>query len=152
MTATRKFSIGPLAILGVVSSIMISLPQSTEAFAPSSHATLVSGKSCTSIRSIFEDGKDEGGGGGIDFRNFNPLKQSAGNIANMPSFNTQISLRKVQMQEMTGELLNVVGNEDMTNQILNRFKDFLLQPLEDPDTILVSDQNGGTLVGTTCQC
>lgn len=151
MTATRKFSIGPLAILGVVSSIMIYLPQSTEAFAPTSHTTLVSGNSCTSIRSIFEDGKDEGGGGGIDFRNFNPLKQSGGNIANMPSFNTQISMRKVQMQEMTGELLNVVGNEDMTNEILNRFKDFLLQPLEDPDTILVSDRDGGTLVGTTCQ-
>lgn len=43
------------------------------------------------------------------------------------------------MQELTNELMNVAADESATRQILLNDKDFLLEPLEDPEAVLVSD-------------
>jgi hypothetical protein len=41
------------------------------------------------------------------------------------------------MQELTNELLNEVGDGGETQQILEDYRDFLLEPLEDMEAVLV---------------
>lgn len=136
---TSKSSICPLQTVAVILVAVMLLP-STESFIPkasraSSSPTSTSGTPPKHLRSLFDDDKEEVGS--VDLQSFNPLNYQAGNVKN-PVFN-QISLRKIRMQEMTGELLNAGGDEAMTNEILNRFKDFLLEPLDDPNAVLVSE-------------
>eukprot|EP00526_Cylindrotheca_closterium_P022614 CAMPEP_0113609946 /NCGR_PEP_ID=MMETSP0017_2-20120614/4760_1 /TAXON_ID=2856 /ORGANISM="Cylindrotheca closterium" /LENGTH=186 /DNA_ID=CAMNT_0000518793 /DNA_START=10 /DNA_END=567 /DNA_ORIENTATION=+ /assembly_acc=CAM_ASM_000147 len=140
MPTARISSFGSLTIWGVVLCVGTLLISSIESFAPSpsinSSPTSISRTCSTSLRSIFGDDKEEVKDG-VDFQSFNPLNYQAGNNDN--AYSTQISLRKVRMKEMTGELLDAVGDESMTNEILVRFKEFLLEPLDDPDSVLESD-------------
>jgi hypothetical protein len=95
----------------------------------------------TSLFSIFDDeDKNTEKKDGVDFAKFNPLsyKTSKSNSA-YGYTGTQISLRKTRMQELTNELMNVAADESATRQILLNDKDFLLEPLEDPEAVLVSD-------------
>ena len=51
----------------------------------------------------------------------------------------QISLRKTQMQELMGNLLNVVGDAQATTALLEESRDLLLEPLEDDEAVLETD-------------
>ena len=42
------------------------------------------------------------------------------------------------MQELTEKLLNVVGDQKEMDSLLLEYKEFLLEPLEDQDAVLVS--------------
>jgi hypothetical protein len=42
------------------------------------------------------------------------------------------------MQELTGKLLNCVGERDEQHRILEEYREFLLEPLEDQEAVLVS--------------
>ena len=99
----------------------------------------------TSISSIFDDDDDNTNdksnkekNGVVDFEKFNPLNYKASKSNSAYSYSgTQISLRKTRMQELTNELLNAAGNESAMNDILQDYKDFLIEPLEDPEAVLV---------------
>jgi hypothetical protein len=81
---------------------------------------------------------DEKSSDQVDFDSFNPLSYKATQSNSAYSFSgTQISLRKTRMQELNNELLNVVGDEDETQQVLQEYKYFLLEPLEDLEAVLV---------------
>jgi hypothetical protein len=85
---------------------------------------------------------------------FNPLNyaRSGGSGSGSPSsssslYDTRISLRRMKMVELTDELFEIVDsgpkmNEkertDMTRVVLDRYRDFLLEPLEDNEAVLVS--------------
>ena len=80
-------------------------------------------------------------GGGVDFDSFNPLKPyKSGQIQNkrIQYVGTQVSLRQTSMQELTEKLLDVVGEKEETHALLVEYQEFLLEPLEDPDAVLVS--------------
>ena len=81
-----------------------------------------------------KDGDDE-------FEDFNPLSYKANKIGKKnAAYNysgTQISLRKTRMQQLNNDLLNVAGDKEQTQQILEDNKDFLLEPLEESDAVLV---------------
>jgi hypothetical protein len=102
----------------------------------------------TRLCSIFDDDDDAKGDdnsspkkGVVNFDTFNPLnyKASRSNAAYGYS-GTQISLRKTTMTEMTDQLINVVGDETATNDILMDYKDFLLETLDDMEAVLVRSQ------------
>ena len=82
--------------------------------------------------------------GDIDFTNFNPLSYKASgtkkksSLLNDYSSGTPISLRKAAMQELTNALFAAVGNEEQTQNILQEYHDFLIEPLEDSQAVLVS--------------
>ena len=92
----------------------------------------------TCIYSIFDDDETESqvNGDAMNFEKFNPLsyKASKGTSAYV---GTQISLRKTRMQELTNELLNAATNKTEMDEILLGYKDFLIEPLEDPEAVLV---------------
>jgi hypothetical protein len=99
----------------------------------------------TSLFSIF-DGDDEDKKtekkDGVDFAKFNPLSYKTSKSNSGYGYTgTQISLRKTRMQELTNELMNVAADESATRQILLKYKDFLLENLEDPEAVLVRDLN-----------
>ena len=100
----------------------------------------------TTISSIFDDDDEDDNIAGrskdkddvVDFEKFNPLNYKASKSNSAYSYSgTQISLRKTRMQELTNELLNAAGNESAMNDILQDYKDFLIEPLEDPEAVLV---------------
>ena len=99
----------------------------------------------TAISSIFDDEEDDNVAGRskdkddvVDFEKFNPLNYKTSKSNSAYSYSgTQISLRKTRMQELTNELLNAAGNESAMNDILQDYKDFLIEPLEDPEAVLV---------------
>jgi hypothetical protein len=77
----------------------------------------------------------------MDLSNFNPFQYQAdkgssfGNVVGMTG--TQISLRKTNMQHLVSELLNVHGdNKQETKAILDSYKEFLLEPLDNMDAPL----------------
>ena len=82
--------------------------------------------------------------GDIDFSNFNPLSYKASgtkkkkSLLNDYSSGTPISLRKAAMQELTNALFTAVGNEEQTQRILQDYHEFLIEPLEDSQAVLVS--------------
>ncbi|CAJ1965285.1 unnamed protein product [Cylindrotheca closterium] len=160
MPKARISLFGSLTIWGVILCVGTLMTSSIESFAPipslTSTSTRTSRTFSTSLRSIFGDDDKEEVKDGVDFQSFNPLNyQAAGNTKQNQQYSIQISLRQVQMKEMTGELLEAVGDEATTNEILARFKDFLLEPLDDPDAVLVSEKKdvhdsiltGGTKLG-----
>lgn len=82
--------------------------------------------------------------GNIDFKNFNPLsyqadaKKKQKSLLNDYSTGTPISLRKTTMQELTTALFSAVGNEEQTQSTLKEYHNFLIEPLDDPQAVLVS--------------
>jgi hypothetical protein len=98
----------------------------------------------TSLFSIFDDDddgvKNTEKNDGVDFAKFNPLSYKTSKSSSANAYTgTQISLRKTRIQELTNELMNVAADESATRQILLNYKDFLLEPLEDPEAVLVRD-------------
>lgn len=91
-----------------------------------------------SLRSFLNDEKDETSDGVP--ANFNPFDYKASrSVSSIGYSGTQISLRKSTMDQLVNELLNVVGNEQQTTEVLENYKDFLLEPLEDDDAVLDPD-------------
>jgi hypothetical protein len=89
----------------------------------------------TNLFSILDDGDKNDT---VDFSKFNPLSYKSSKSNSAYSYSgTQISLRKTSMQELTNELLNAVGDGVETQQILEDYRDFLLEPLEDLEAVLV---------------
>lgn len=80
--------------------------------------------------------------GEVDFDTFNPLKpfqKAPGNPTKRATYtDTHISMRKVIMQELTGKLLSAVESKDELQSILREYREFLLEPLEDQEAVLVS--------------
>jgi hypothetical protein len=69
---------------------------------------------------------------------FNPLNYKSTKSNSAYSYSgTTISLRKTTMQEMTNALLNVAGNSVESETILQGYTDFLLEPLDDLEAVLV---------------
>lgn len=96
-------------------------------------------KRSSALSSIFDDEKKASDG--VEFESFNPLKYNAsGNSKASFSPNQIISLRKTTMQELTGRMLGSVGDGEAMQQILEEYKDFLLEPLEDLEAVLVSSK------------
>jgi hypothetical protein len=91
--------------------------------------------------------KEESGGGGcdngsVDFTNFNPFSYTASSSKSTTAssrleYTTRINLRKTRMQELTSTLLDHLGNAMETQQVLEDYRDFLLEPLEDSQAVLV---------------
>jgi hypothetical protein len=77
----------------------------------------------------------------MDLSNFNPFQYQAdksssfGNVVGMTT-GTQISLRKTNMQNLVSELLYVHGDKQQTKAILDSYKEFLLEPLDNMDAPL----------------
>lgn len=65
------------------------------------------------------------------------LSPSTSSVRNSSTSTRQISLRNMRMQELITDLLEVVGNAEGTRRVLDDSKDFLLQPLEDQEAVLV---------------
>ena len=79
--------------------------------------------------------------GGVDFDTFNPLKPYKSGLTNNKRIQytgTKVSLRQTSMQELTEKLLNVVGDQKEMDSLLLEYKEFLLEPLDDQDAVLVS--------------
>lgn len=87
----------------------------------------------TSLFSIL-DGDEQNDN--IDLSNFNPLSYKTSKKRDS-TYSTTISLRKARMQELTSELLNAIGDNNETERILLEYQDFLLEPLEDLEAVLV---------------
>ena len=68
---------------------------------------------------------------------FNPFDLNSHKIS-MPS-TSRISIRKTQMQELMSNLLNVAGDDEATQVLLEASKDLLLEPLEDDHAVLETD-------------
>lgn len=68
---------------------------------------------------------------------FNPFDLTSHKIS-MPS-TSRISIRKTQMQELMSNLLNVAGDDEATQVLLEASKDLLLEPLEDDHAVLETD-------------
>jgi hypothetical protein len=92
---------------------------------------------------------NSGGSSGRDSGGFNPLsyaKSGAGQRHGKGlSYDTQTSLRRAKMLELTGELLRAVDGapegkerDEMAREVLDRYQALLLQPLEDSEAVLVS--------------
>jgi hypothetical protein len=72
-------------------------------------------------------------------KKFNPFDYSATRSISSTNYSgTMISLRKTTMTELLNELLNMDSVEGM-QPILENYKDFLLEPLEDMDAVLDPD-------------
>jgi hypothetical protein len=102
-------------------------------------AKIDSGRHESYLYSIFDDDVEtEKKKEGVDFENFNPLNYKSKKSNSAYSYlGTQISLRKTRMQELTNALINTLSDEELMHQILLEYKDFLLEPLEDPEAVLV---------------
>jgi hypothetical protein len=84
-----------------------------------------------------EEGSGGGANGSVDFTNFNPFSYTASSSSSRLEYTTRINLRKTRMQELTSTLLNSLGNAMETQQVLEDYRDFLLEPLEDSQAVLV---------------
>ncbi|CAB9517516.1 expressed unknown protein [Seminavis robusta] len=75
-----------------------------------------------------------------DDKKFNPFDYSKDrSISTVNYSGTQISLRKTTMTELLNELLNVATAREEVQTVLESYKDFLLEPLEDTDAVLDPD-------------
>ena len=93
--------------------------------------------SATSVFSFLDD--NEGKASGIP-ANFNPFDYTASTSASgKPYSGNRISLRKTTMQQMVNDLMDVVGSDEETETILQKYKDFLLEPLDDDEAVLDPD-------------
>jgi hypothetical protein len=73
---------------------------------------------------------------------FNPLNYRRSNTGVLSSTkSTRISVRSVRMASLTNELLNALGDENAIRIILQDNRDFLLQPLEEDDILVVINLN-----------
>jgi hypothetical protein len=69
---------------------------------------------------------------------FNPLDYRRSNTGVLSSTkSTRISIRSVRMAALTNELLNALGDENAIRIILQDNRDFLLEPLEEDDILVV---------------
>ena len=69
---------------------------------------------------------------------FNPLTYQKGDKkANMNSA-TKLDIRSMRMSSLTGDLLNAIGDATATRKLLEENRDFLLEPLEVPDSLAAS--------------
>ena len=69
---------------------------------------------------------------------FNPLDYRRSNTGVLSSTkSTRISVRSVRMAALTNELLNALGDENAIRIILQDNRDFLLEPLEEDDILVV---------------
>jgi hypothetical protein len=76
---------------------------------------------------------------GVDFDSFNPLKPyKSGSTGKRTTYTgTQVSLRQTTMQELTEKLMNVATVKEEVQSILEDYREFLLEPLEDQEAVLV---------------
>ena len=77
-----------------------------------------------------------------DWQNFNPFDPSStrpSSLSSPSSSYNRISLRKTQMQDLMSSLLDVAGDQDATTGVLESWKEFLLEPLEDDNAVLEAD-------------
>jgi hypothetical protein len=119
--------------------LILSILQTTTAFSIPTTTRRCQRTPTTTLYSIFDDeDKEETPMDGVDFAKFNPLsyKSSRSNSAHSYS-GTQISLRKTTMTELTNEMLNAVGDDEAMQTILEDYRDFLLEPLDDLEAVLV---------------
>ena len=73
---------------------------------------------------------------------FNPLNYKSTKSNSAYSYSgTTISLRKTTMQGMTNALLNVASNSVESETILQEYSDFLLEPLDDLEAVLVRTES-----------
>jgi len=73
--------------------------------------------------------------------NFNPFdyKRSSKNSSRSAgSTPPRVDLRSIRMSSVTGDLLNSLGDESAMRTILEDNRDFLLEPLEVPDSLAAS--------------
>lgn len=108
------------------------------------------------LRSILDDFQsgDDGDGDG-EFKDFNPLSYEAssrGSSLHYSSVTNRISLRKMRMKDLNEGLLGASGDDDRTRELLEEYRDFLLEPLEDPDAVLVRARSGTLLVVIQFNC
>lgn len=92
--------------------------------------------------------EDEVANSCTDFQNFNPLTSNRLNN-NFPSSSskkgaaaaTTISLRQLQMKEITSNLLALAGGDskDQIKKLLEENREFLLEPLEESSAVLEAD-------------
>ena len=69
---------------------------------------------------------------------FNPLDYRRSNTGVLSSTkSTRISVRSIRMAALTNELLNALGDENAIRIILQDNRDFLLEPLEEDDILVV---------------
>ena len=148
-------------------TVLVLLPISmlcgcVDAWAPPiiSHKTrsllLVEGRKTTDVANDFgplfsfldDDGdNNKASPDGVDVHNFNPFhyqktsrSNSAFRYSAAAAVETSFSLRKITMQELTNMLINCAGNTKETQRTLEEYKDFLLEPLEDLEAVLVRQQ------------
>ena len=95
-----------------------------------------------SILDDIKDKKDKDN----ELENFNPLNYSRTSSGSKVSVSSTyaserqvISLRKTTKSEVVNELVNTNGTSEAMNPILQNFKDFLLEPLEDDEAVLDPD-------------
>ena len=93
----------------------------------------------------------------MDFSQFNPLDRSSigkNTLYSYASASQVVSLRKTQMQQLVNQLLNLVHDTAQMQKILASYKDFLLEPLEDPLDLpsYVLDRQGPTTVDRDVGC
>ncbi len=70
---------------------------------------------------------------------FNPLTYQKGRGDNQKSNSSaKLDIRSMRMSSLTGDLLNRIGDEAATRALLEENRDFLLEPLEVPDSLAAS--------------
>lgn len=119
--------------------MILSILQTTTAFSIPTSTRRRQRAPTTTLYSIFDDDdKDETTMDGVDFAKFNPLSYKSSKSNSAYSYSgTQISLRKTTMTELTNEMLNAVGDDEAMKTILEDYRDFLLEPLNDLEAVLV---------------
>jgi hypothetical protein len=93
------------------------------------------------LHGVLDDAEEGGDSGSMDFANFNPLKYQTSTTKKNSAYGysgPQVSLRQTNMQELTNKLLNSIGNVEKTKAVLDEYREFLLEPLDDPNAVLVS--------------
>ena len=130
----------PMLLFFVLLVHTASFPLKPEVRRPSQYPIVLHG--------LFDNSGDENGDV-MDLKNFNPLKQNQrpNKLTSSYSYRgTQISLRQTMMQEVTSKLLDSINDPQATNLLLAEYKEFLLEPLEDEDCVLV-----GTCTMANCK-
>jgi hypothetical protein len=143
MNHSRVADILTLSFLVVVILLIV---QDTLAFSSvqvftkmSTRRTTTTTTSVATYMSILEDLNNDNIEGDDKLpESFNPLNYKSTKSNSAYSYSgTTISLRKTTMQEMTNALFNVADNSVESETILQEYKDFLLEPLDDLQAVLV---------------
>jgi hypothetical protein len=74
----------------------------------------------------------------FDLKGFNPLNYSPKSLSSR-QYGTRISTRSTIMQQLNQELLDAIETLDdqQTQKVLQEYKDFLLEPLENQNAAMV---------------